>query len=187
MTRIIGGWKGVWPSMNKKLDGTVCRTHLVIGEANLWVIGEEQCLLRIRWQVLGTTHYTVLKVPSSKGSRLLKDVVRIEPRLARSTGYQAKLVEKGERPLAKFICLEVLSPRCYMADYIPCKNQKVKGSSLCMTKNIVYEGTCDLCETEYVAHPIKPCKGIHIGQSYRKLYKCVVNMPHPTGGWKLGP
>ena len=37
---------------------------------------------------------TVLQVPSSKKCRLLNEIPRIEPKLAKATGYSVKLTEK---------------------------------------------------------------------------------------------
>ena len=48
----------------------------------------------------GMPFTSVLQVQNSKGGRLLKELAKIEPRLAKSTGYQVKLVEKGGRPLS---------------------------------------------------------------------------------------
>ena len=38
---------------------------------------------------------TVMQVPSTADGRLLKGLARIEPRLAKISGYQCKLIQKG--------------------------------------------------------------------------------------------
>ena len=48
----------------------------------------------------GMTFSTVLQVQNSKGGRLLKEIVKIEPRLAKNSGYNVKIVEKGGKPLS---------------------------------------------------------------------------------------
>ena len=44
---------------------------------------------------------TVMQVPSTADGRLLKGLARIEPRLAKISGYQCKLIEKGGMPLSR--------------------------------------------------------------------------------------
>ena len=43
-----------------------------------------------------------MQVPSTDGGTLLKSLARIEPRLAKISGYQCKLTEKSGKPLSRF-------------------------------------------------------------------------------------
>ena len=49
----------------------------------------------VQQKVHGMRYSTVMQVPSSKGSRLLRALAKAEPRIAKSTGYQCKLTEKS--------------------------------------------------------------------------------------------
>ena len=55
----------------------------------------------IQRPVKGVPFTTVLQVPSTRGSMLLKEIARIEPKLTKMTGYAVKLVEKNGVPLAR--------------------------------------------------------------------------------------
>ena len=92
----------------------------------------------------------MLQVPRTKTSRLLRELAKVEPRLAKLTGYHSKLVEREGLPLSKLLCVDLSSPTCHRDDCVPCKNPNMKGSSLCTTKNIVYESVCSLCNIEYL-------------------------------------
>ena len=69
---------------------------------------------------------TVMQVPSSANSRLIKELARIEPRVAKSSGYQTKLVERGGRQLSKLFSKDVAGVKCLRLDCFPCKNESVK-------------------------------------------------------------
>ena len=125
----------------------------------------------IQLKVPGMDYTTVLQVPSSKGSVLLKEIAKIEPILAKSTGYHMKLVEKSGKPLLNLFSENPILTKCHREDCHPCKNKSVKGNSLCGLKNVVYEATCDLCLNEHIADPTKANKGVYIGQTYRTLYE----------------
>ena len=117
---------------------------------------------------------TLLQVPDTKGGRLLKEICKIEPRLAKTSGYQRKIVEKGGRPLSNIFSRNVSSLKCHRASCMPCNNPTVKGSSLCQVKSIVYEGVCVLCDQAHKADKSKPHKGYYVGQTSRTLYeRCV--------------
>ena len=92
---------------------------------------------------------TVMHVPSSVNSRLLKVLARVEPRVAKTCGYQAMLVEKGGRQLFKFFSKDLGNVKCSRLDCIPCKNVNVKGTSMCKTKSVVYESMCNICDVQY--------------------------------------
>ena len=117
---------------------------------------------------------TVMQVPSSKNSRLLKELARIEPRVAKTSGYQAKLVEKSGRQLSKMFIKDLGAIKCPRLDCIPCKNSSVKGTSMCRTKSVVYESVCALCETQHLFDPKSQHRGKYIGQTSRTLYECAI-------------
>ena len=48
----------------------------------------------IQKKLPGMEYSTVLQVPSTKGSRLLKELAKLEPRLTKLTGYHSMLVER---------------------------------------------------------------------------------------------
>ena len=119
----------------------------------------------------GIDYTSVLQVPNSKGGRLIREVAKIEPRLTKTTGYQVKLIEGSGRPLAKLLSPKVLNTKCHRADCLPCQNPDIKGSTMCSTKNVVYEGVCETCDQVFKADPVKPHTGRYVGQTYRTLYE----------------
>ena len=125
----------------------------------------------IQSRVHGMQYTTVLQVPRSKGSRLLKELARVEPRLSKTSGYLVKLTEKSGKPLSKMFPKSVVNTKCHREDGLPCSNPKLKGPSLCSVKNVVYEGSCDACEAEYKGRTNSKRPGVYIGQSYRSLYE----------------
>lgn len=99
---------------------------------------------------------SVLQVPNSKGSRLLREISKIEPRLAKITKYNVKLVEKGGKPLSNMFNKNGVSSRCHRVDCHPCSNQHVKGNSLCGVRNVVYEARCNFCEKTHALDRSRP-------------------------------
>ena len=114
---------------------------------------------------------SVLQVQSSKGGRLAKEILKIEPRLAKSTGYTVKIVEKGGKPLSNLFPKSLSSNKCHRNDCIPCSNVSIKSSSLCKVKSVVYEGVCNMCEETHRLDRSQPHKGKYIGQTARTLYE----------------
>ena len=108
---------------------------------------------------------TVLQVPSSKDSRLIREIAKLEPRLVKSSGYHTKLVEKSGKPLSKMFSKSISNPKCHREDCAPCGNEKIVGSSLCQSKNIVYESVCVQCDDVHVQDPTKQHRGRYVGQS----------------------
>ena len=125
----------------------------------------------LQQKVHGLDYTTVLNVPNSRGSRLLKEIAKIEPRMCKSTGYQVKLVESSGKPLSTMFPKSVALTKCHRIDCSPCSNPNVKGPSLCSVKNVVYEGSCNICQAEFNSSPGSKHKGIYIGQTYRTLYE----------------
>ena len=114
---------------------------------------------------------SVMQVPSSANGRLLKELARIEPRVAKTSKYQIKLVEKGGRQLSKMFSKDLGNVKCPRLDCVPCQNASVKGTSMCKTKSVVYESVCSLCEIEHKLNPGTTHRGKYIGQTARTLYE----------------
>ena len=114
---------------------------------------------------------SILQVPSSKNSRLLRAIAKIEPRLAKSTGYHVKLTEKGGRPLSKCFSRGLSDEKCFRDDCLPCANPNIKGPSLCSVKSVVYECVCVICDNKYSATPSGGHGGRYVGQTSRTLYE----------------
>ena len=94
-----------------------------------------------QFRVHGLKFTSVFQVPSSNGSRLLRELAKVDPRLSKLSGYHIKLVEKSGRPLSKFFNKDARKG-CHRSDCLVSSNDKVKGPSLCQTKNVVYECVC---------------------------------------------
>ena len=54
----------------------------------------------IQFKLPNMEYTSILQIPSSKDSKLMKEIARIEPRLAKTTGYHIKLVERSGKPLS---------------------------------------------------------------------------------------
>ena len=73
---------------------------------------------------------SVLQIQNSKGSKLLREVAKIEPRLAKFTGYHIKLVERGGKPLSNMFNKSISTSKCHRIDCMLCSNPSIKGSSM---------------------------------------------------------
>ena len=133
----------------------------------------------VQFKLPDMPYTTILQVPSSKDSRLLKAIAKIEPRLAKTTNYHAKLVEKSGKSLSKCFSKDFSSGKCFRTDCYVCKNPTLKGPSLCNVKSIVYECVCDICDTTHKLTDNSTHRGRYVGQSSRTLYERVNE--HMTG------
>ena len=77
----------------------------------------------------------------------MKELMKIEPQLAKLTGYNVKIVEKSGVQLARLF-QRVYSPStCHWNDCPACKFcDTSKKKSKCRVTNIVYEAVCIECE-----------------------------------------
>ena len=114
---------------------------------------------------------TVMQVPSTSGGRLLSALAKIEPRVAKSTGYQCKLTEMSGKPLSKMFSTNLSNGKCFLEDCVVCKNPNLKGSSLCQVTDVVYESICVECDAEFKRSPGSIHNGKYVGESYRTLYE----------------
>ena len=120
--------------------------------------------------VNGLKYSSLLQVPSTRGARLLKSLIKQEESLARVTGYNVKLVEKAGTPLARLFQRVYVPQYCHGEDCHPCLFSSDKEASKCRMSNIVYEATCLLC-IEQLEKGSKEKKDVskYIGESSRTL------------------
>ena len=96
-----------------------------------------RCNLPVEWRgskpiqqkVYGMSFTTVIKVPGTKGSRLLRKLSKIEPRVAKSSGYQCKIVEESGKPLSYSFSKNIGCDKCPRPDCHVCQNPTLKGPS----------------------------------------------------------
>ena len=101
----------------------------------------------------------------------MKEIARIEPRLAKTTGYHVKLVERLGRPLPILFSKNLSGPKYHRAECAPCANPHTKGPSFCNLKSVVYEVVCALCDKEHKESVSTKHKGRYVGQSSRTLFE----------------
>ena len=117
----------------------------------------------------GMSYTTLIQVPSSVNGRLTKRLARAEPRVAKLTGYQTKIVEKGGTPLSRMFPKNFSSPTCGRIKCNVCKHHTGKKPSLCQVKSVIYSATCILCESEWNRDKTAKHKGKYIGETSRTL------------------
>jgi len=120
-------------------------------------------------KIPGMKFSTVLKVPSTRDGRLVKALADAEYSLAKSTGYQVKMVEMSGKPLSNFFPQGMPKVQCHKAWCAVCSESSSKKPTMCGLKSVVYHGTCRLCENSHRANPDQAHKGIYVGQTYRTL------------------
>ena len=117
----------------------------------------------------GLKYTTVLQVPNSKDSKLLRELARIEPKLAKLTKYSTKLVEKSGIPLVRLFSRTFDEGTCHWKDCPACAYPDKRGSK-CRQNNIVYESVCLVCEKEVGEGTRQSSKlGKYIGETSRCL------------------
>ena len=82
-----------------------------------------------------------------------------------------KLVERSGKPLAKLFSTDFSDGRCGREDCKVCSNPDLKGPSMCMVSNVVYESVCSLCDERHKADKAKPHQGRYVGETSRTLYE----------------
>ena len=96
--------------------------------------------------VRGMKYSTVLQVPSTQGSVLLREIARMEPRLAKASGFSVKIVEKSGIQLVRLFDRKMEKPTCGRVDCPPCARTDKK--SRCKKCNVVYKATCMECKID---------------------------------------
>ena len=109
---------------------------------------------------------TVIQVPSSRGSRLMNQLVKQEPKVAKMTGYQTKFTEKSGVQLSRLFNRVTTPKTCDWKNCGVCSS----GGTRCRQQNVVYKGECTLCEKEIEEGERETQKkGLYIGETGRSL------------------
>ena len=95
--------------------------------------------------VKGMSFSTIMQVPSSVNSELRKGLARIEPTLAKATGYNIKIVEKSGVHLGRCFDKVFKPQRCHDESCTVCEHTKEGVSSKCRLTNVVYRAECLNC------------------------------------------
>ena len=103
----------------------------------------------------------------------MRDLVRLEPQLAKITGYNVKIVESSGTQLARLF-QRVYSPRtCHWDECPACAYSNTsKKPPKCRVNNVVYEAVCIECEEEAkdaVDEGIGMKIGRYVGETSRTL------------------
>ena len=124
---------------------------------------------------------TVVFVPSTKGSMLVKSLREEEDRMEILTGFRVKYQEAGGSPLSNAFDKNLGAGQpCGRLECPICK--QVGTGEDCKSRNITYESKCKLCnpttspqeENEDVhpsGRPPIPREGIYIGESSRSIHE----------------
>ena len=112
--------------------------------------------------VRGMRYSTVLQVPSTGGSRLLREIAKVKPKLAKASGFSVKLVERSGVQLARLFDRKMERPTCGRSNCAPCT--QANGKSRCKKCNVVYRATCQECKAMG-----SNCVGTYVGETSRTL------------------
>ena len=128
----------------------------------------------------GQTAATVMFVPSTRGSMLIRSLKEDEDMMAGMTGFRVKYQEAGGSILANAFNKNLGSDRsCGREECPPCR--KPEGRGKCKARNIVYESKCVICNPA-TSHeevdrllpsgsPQVPREGIYLGETSRSLHE----------------
>ena len=127
----------------------------------------------IQAKVKGYKYTTVLQVPSTKGSRLLRQLASAEPRLTKASGYCVKLVEKSGIQLSRMFDRVFRPKLCHSNLCTVCKFSSKKSGSKCRLTNVVYKASCMLCleQKSNVTEKKDGVVGVYIGETSRCLFE----------------
>ena len=124
---------------------------------------------------------TVVFVPSTRGSTLIRSLREEEDKMAEITGFRVKYQEAGGSILANAFNKNLgIGQYCGREECPPCR--KPEGRENCKARNIVYESKCKVCNpTSSLAedgHDDQPSgrvqtsrEGIYVGESSRSLHE----------------
>jgi hypothetical protein len=124
---------------------------------------------------------TVVFVPSTRGSTLIRSLREEEDKMAEITGFRVKYQEAGGSILANAFNKNLgIGQHCGREECPPCR--KPEGRENCKARNIVYESKCKVCNpTSSLAedgHDDQPSgrvqtsrEGIYVGESSRSLHE----------------
>ena len=115
--------------------------------------------------VHGMRYTTMLQVPNTSDGKLFKLLARAEPRIAKLTGYQCKMVEKSGKSLSRVFSKSFKQEKCPRICCAVCSFSEKRGSTLCQLKSVVYVATCTLCDKEHRLDPNTVHGGRYVGET----------------------
>jgi hypothetical protein len=144
---------------------------------------------------------TVIFVPSTKGSVLLKSLKDDEDRMAEITGFKVRYQEAGGSALTNSFNKNLgQGQHCGRSGCPPCDGSEEKRGN-CRAKNIVYESKCVLCNPVSIQQEgtddnqpsgrntttiaTSPREGIYIGESSRSLHERAVEHVRDAGSFSV--
>ena len=89
---------------------------------------------------------TLIQVPSTKNGILVKNLARLEPSLARATGYNTKIVENSGVQLSRLFDKVFRPTRCHSDECMVRRLTPDGKGSRCRITNVVYKAECVECE-----------------------------------------
>ena len=107
---------------------------------------------------------TVLNVPNTPRSILLKELARQEPGLARMTKYSVKLVETSGVQSARLFCRVFVNNVCERENCQVCNGLGSEKPTKCKQSNVVYEAVCVTCEKQNEKEE-RSERSVYIGES----------------------
>ena len=117
-------------------------------------------------------YMTVMEIPNTANSSLLKLFAYKEPKLAKMSNYQIKYVEQSGTKLADIFQRKIQPKRCTRDDCYVCeihKKRLLKGNSGCKKTGVVYRATCTECSGDDTDKSrVQEC---YIGETSRSLYE----------------
>ena len=137
---------------------------------------------------------TVVFVPSTRGSTLVKSLKEDEERMAEITGFRIKFQEAGGSILANAFNTNLgIGQPCGRKSCPPCEDSG--GEVNCKARNILYESVCRICNPrsslEEDEHgDVQPSgrdggsrEGVYIGESSRSLHERAVEHVRDAGAF----
>jgi hypothetical protein len=126
---------------------------------------------------------TVVFVPSTRGSILLRSLKEDEDMMAGVTGFRVKYQEAGGSILTNAFNKNLGSGQsCGRTNCPPCR--KPEGRENCKARSVVYESKCLICnpatsheeedDDQPSGRPQRPREGIYYGETSRSLYERAV-------------
>ena len=101
---------------------------------------------------------------------MLNELLKIEPSLARRTGYTIKLAECSGIQLCRMFTRVFMEGKCERSECIVCKNGSGDNNNTkCRKTNIVYEAKCRTCVREKENGIEIESVGNYVGESSRSL------------------
>jgi hypothetical protein len=128
---------------------------------------------------------TVIFIPSTKGSKLLKLMKENEDKMSELTGFRFRMMEAGGIKVKNMLSTDLArGSHCGRQNCQPCRRTSEKREN-CKRKNIVYESVCEMCnpgktsihdeqdpELAGATNTVTTSrKGVYIGETSRTLHE----------------